>query len=443
MATSAAAARLGRRGRIWEHPTVEAKDCVSDVPAANRAAIERVLASEPWLVGVKPAADVVPRFEPNLILHAAPPAPWDDLSPLLRGALAGAALFEGLAESAEEAEAKLRSGEIALGAAQDHSAMAGGAGSITASLPVLVVEDRVNGNRAFHFLMEGFGKTLILGMYDGEVRERLVWIRDELAPALDRALETLGGIDARALMVEALRRGDELHNRNAAATSMLAELLAPALADEPPGVRTRIFDFLRGNPQFFVGVSLAASRLALDAGHGIAGSSLVTAVGANGNECGIKISGLGERWFKAPAEVPVGVLLAGFGPDAAGPSCGDSLAVECAGLGATVLAAAPALWPLVGGDESRARTIFEETARISLGEHPHYRVPVLGNVGAPTGIDLLRVVETGVRPVIDIVMVHREPGLGMVGFGLTSPPAACFEQAAEAFHATVGTGELI
>jgi hypothetical protein len=393
---------------------------------ANRAAIERVLASEPWLVGVKPAAEVVPGMRPNLILHAAPPASWDDLAPVLRAGLLGAARFEGLAP--EEAE---------LGAAQDHSAMAGGAGSITASLPVLVVEDRPTGNRAFHFLMEGFGKTLILGMYDDEVRERLVWIRDELAPALDAALGALGGIDARALMAEALRRGDELHNRNAAATSMLAERLAPAL-DVDAAARRRIFDFLRGNPQFFVAASLAASRLALDAGHGVEGSSLVTAVGANGRDCGIKVSGLGDEWFTAPAEVPEGVFREGFGPADAGPGCGDSLAVECAGLGATVLPAAPALWPLVGADEARARRIFEETERITLGEHPHYRVPVLGDRGAPTGIDLLRVVETGIRPVIDIVMVHRESGRGMIGFGLTSPPMGCFEQAAQAFRARYG-----
>ena len=393
---------------------------------ANRVAIERVLASEPWLVGVKPAAEVVPGMRPNLILHAAPPASWDELAPVLRAGLLGAARFEGLAP--EEAE---------VGAAQDHSAMAGGAGSITASLPVLVVEDGATGNRAFHFLMEGFGKTLILGMYDDEVRERLVWIRDELAPALDAALGALGGIDARALMVEALRRGDELHNRNAAATSMLAERLAPAL-DVDAAARRRIFDFLRGNAQFFVAASLAASRLALDAGHGVEGSSLVTAVGANGRDCGIKVSGLGDEWFTAPAEVPMGVFLEGFGPADAGPGCGDSLAVECAGLGASVLPAAPALWPLVGADGARARRIFEETELIALGEHPHYRVPVLGDRGAPTGIDLLRVVETGIRPVIDIVMVHREPGRGMIGFGLTSPPMSCFEQAAQAFRARYG-----
>lgn len=384
---------------------------------ANREAIARVLASEPWLVGVRPAAEVVPGMRPNLVLHAAPPAPLDQLSPVLRGGIEGAAAFEGIEPS-----------KLELGAAQDHGAMAGGAGSITASTPVVVLEDRANGNRAFHFLMEGFGKTLILGMYDDDVRDRLLWIREELAPVLDAAISALGGIDCRTLMAEALRRGDELHNRNAAATSMLAELLAPVV-DAPPDVKRRIFDFIRGNSQFFVPVSLAASRLMLDAGHGIDGSSLVTAVGANGRDCGIKVSGLGDQWFVAPAEVPEGVFIGGYGPDDAGPSCGDSLLVECAGLGATLLAAAPALWPLVGADEERARRIYDETAKISLGEHEYYRV---GDRGAPTGIDVHRVVETGLRPTIDIVMIHREPGGGMIGFGLTSPPMACFEQAAAA-----------
>ena len=176
----------------------------------------------------------------------------------------------------------------------------------------------------------------------------------------------------------------------------------------------------------------------MDAGHGVEGSSLLTAVGANGRDCGIKVSGLGDRWFVAPAEVPEGVFVEGFGAEDAGPGCGDSLLVECAGLGASVLPAAPALWPLVGADEARARRIFDDTGRIALGEHPHYRVPALGDRGAPTGIDVLRVLETGIRPVIDIVMLHREPGRGMIGFGLTSPPPACFEQAGAAFRERYG-----
>lgn len=401
---------------------------------ANRTAIERVLACVPRLVGVKPAGEVVPGLARNQVLHAAPPIAWAEMSPLLRNGMVGAALFEGLAATAEEAEAKARSGEIRFGAAQDHGAMAGGVGSICASLPVLVVEDAATGARSFHPIMEGFGRTLILGMYDEEVFARLRWFRDELAPALDRAIGALGGIDADAIMVEALRRGDELHNRNAAATSMLAERLAVGFARTGAGAALveRALEFMAGNSQFFVAVSLAAAKLALAAGHGVAGSSLVTAVGANGREAGIKLSGLGDRWFTAPAEVPEAVLLPGFGPEDAGPACGDSLAVECAGLGASVLPASPALWPLVGADSERALTIFEQTTRIALAEHPRYRIPALGDRGAPTGIDAVKVVETGIRPVIDIVLVHPEPGRGVIGFGLVSPPMACFEQAVEA-----------
>ena len=392
--------------------------------AANERAIAGVLACKPRLVAIKAALDVVPGMRRELLLHAGPPATWDALSPVLQAGVAGAADVEGLSRD-----------EVVLGAAQDFASMAGGAGSITASTPVVCVEDEASGRRAFHFLMEGFGRTLILGMTGEDVSERLRWLREEAAPALDAAVQALGGIDCDAIMIEALRRGDELHNRNAAATSMLAERLAPglALAGVAAAVQERLFAFLGGNPQFFVAVSMAASKLMLDAGHGVEGSTLVTAMGANGRDCGIKVSGLGDRWFVAPAEVPEGVPLDGFTDDDAGPGCGDSLLVECAGFGASVLPAGPALWPLLGVDEARARSIVEAARELALAEHPRYRVPALGDAGAPVGVDLQRVLETGTRPVIDIVMLHREPGRGMIGFGLTSPPRACFEQAAHAF----------
>jgi hypothetical protein len=404
---------------------------------ANGEAIARVLASEPVLVGVRPAGEVVPELAADLILHAAPPAPWSRLSELLRGGLIGAAMFEGLAGEPQAAESKLATGEIRLGAAQDHDAMAGGAGAITRSMPVMALEDRASGRRASHFLMEGFGATLILGIVDETVLERLVWFRDEVGPALDAAIRELGGVELRPLMAEALQRGDELHNRNAAATSMLAEGLAVgfARAGVDSDLQARILEFVAGNSQFFVACSLAASRLALGAAAGIEGSSLLVACGANGRECGIKVAGLGDRWFTAPAELPVGPLLPGYELADVGPGCGDSLLVECAGLGATALPAAPALWASLGVDEERARQIFDDTKRIALAEHPHYRIPLLEGRGLPIGIDVLKVVETGIRPVIDIVMVHPERGRGMIGLGLTSPPMACFEEAAEALAA--------
>jgi hypothetical protein len=392
---------------------------------ANERAIAQVIAVRPRLVAIKPALEVVPRMSAEIILHAAPPAGWDSLASPMRAALTGALEFEDLPPS-----------KARLSAAQDHCAMAGGAGAITASTPVAVVEDPASGRRAFHFLMEGFGRTLILGMTGEAVFERLRWLRDEAAPALDAALDVLGGIDCDAIMCEALRRGDELHNRNAAATSMLAERIAPGLARAgvPVAVQERLFEFLGGNSQFFVAISLAASKLMLDAGHGVDGSSLVTAVGANGRDCAIKVSGLGDQWFAAPAEAPHGVTTDGFDAADAAPACGDSMLVECAGLGASVLPAAPALWPLLGVDHERARRLHQDAGSITLAEHPRYGVPALEGRGAPVGVDLLAVLSTGIRPVIDIVMLHREGGRGMIGFGLVSPPMACFEQAGAAFR---------
>ncbi len=400
-----------------------------------------MLAARPRLVAVRPAGEVVPRLERDLILHAAPAQPWAAMSELLRGGMIGAALNEGLAATPEEAERKAAAGEIRFAAAQDHSAMAGGVGSISWSTPVVVVEDAVTGAQAFHPVMEGLtGKALVLGMYEPEVLERLAWMREELAPALEAAIAAVGGIDAHAIMGEALRRGDELHNRNAAATSMLVEQLAPGLARAgvDRAVSERVFAFVRTNAQFFVAVSLAAARLALDLADGVAGSGLVTACGANGTEAGIRVSGLPGRWFTAPAEVPEGILFPGFGPEDAGRGCGDSFLVECFGLGGTLLAAAPALWPVVGVDEARAREIFSDAQRIALGEHADYRVPLLGDAAAPAGVDARLVVATGIRPVIDIVMVHPQRGRGAVGFGLTSPPLACFEQAVAALDAEAG-----
>ncbi|WP_187368910.1 YlbE family protein [Baekduia soli] len=412
----------------------------SDTPASpNDVAAARLLSARPRLVAVRPAGEVVPGLEPGLILHAAPPQAWEDMSELLRGGMIGAALNEGLAATPEEAASAAAAGSIRFAAAQDHASMAGGVGSITASTPVVVVEDAATGARAFHPVMEGLeGKALVLGMYEPDVLTRLRWMAEELAPALDRALQIVGGIDAHALMAEGLRRGDELHNRNAATSSLLAELLAPGLAQAglTPAAADRVFSFIATNPQFFVAVSLAACRLACDAADGVPGSSLVTACGANGTEAGVRISGVPGRWFTAPAEVPEGVLFDGFTAADAGRGCGDSLLIECYGLGATVLAAAPALWPVVGVGEARARELFAGARQTALGEHADYRVPLLDDAPAPAGVDARRVLETGRRPIIDIVMVHRELGRGAVGFGLTSPPAACFEQAVAALDAT-------
>jgi hypothetical protein len=309
--------------------------------------------------------------------------------------------------------------------------MAGGVGSITASTPVMVVEDRSNGNRSVHFLMEGLGKTLVSGAYDDSVLDRLRWFRDRFGPALDQAIRALGGIDVREVIVEALTRGDELHNRNRAANSIFVNRIAIALVDVRPAPEEhkKILAFLDGNVQFFVSAVLPAAELMTRAAHGIPGCSVLTAVGGNGAECGIKVSGVGDCWFTAEGDVPKGVLQPGFGIGDVAQGCGDSFLIECAGLGASVLSAAPALGPVIGASLDDARAFAENAYRLSLGEHPYYKIPALGFRGAPVGVDVRKVVETRALPVIDIMMCHRAPGIGLVGMGLVSPPMQCFDDA--------------
>jgi hypothetical protein len=406
----------------------------------NKLAYNRIVASHAWLTGVRPAAEVVPGMRPNLILHAAPPATWDTMSDIMRAGMIGAALFEGLAHTPQEAAAKADRGIIEFDAAQNHDAVAGGVGSITASTPVVVVEDRSNGNRSAHALMEGLGRTLVSGIFDDTVLERLVWFRDYLGPLLDRAIGVVGGVDIRELMCEALQRGDELHNRNRAATSLFVNRIALALLDLPSDSKgyKQALQFLSDNLQFFVCAVLPAAELMLRAARNIAGCSAVTSVGANGKECGLRISGLGNRWFTAPSNIPHGVLQPGIETADVGPACGDSFLIEFAGFGASVLSAAPALTRTIGASLRDAERLVEAARTVSLGEHPYYNVPALGFRGPPVGVDARKVLATRTLPTIDITMVHREPGVGLVGMGLVNPPMQCFEDAIKALDAGIG-----
>lgn len=400
----------------------------------NTLAHERMIASHPWLVGVRPAAEIVPRMQPNLILHAAPPVRWSHMGDLMRGGMIGAALYEGLARTPEEAAEKAQSGAIMFDAAQNHGGIAGGVGSITASMPVMVVEDRSNGNTATHFVMEGLGRTLVSGFYDAAVLDRLRWFRDSFAPMIDAAIRAIGGIDLREMMAEALCRGDELHNRNRAGTSMLVNAIVPGLIEigaPGPDIK-RALAFLAGNPQFFVGCVLPAAALMLRTARGIPGCSIVTAIGANGKDCGLQVGGLPDRWFVAPGDVPKGVLQMDVTQSDVAPGCGDSFVGELAGFGASVLPAAPALGPVIGASLEDGLRFAQGAYSLTVGEHPYYKIPALGFRGIPIGFDVRKVVATDTLPVIDIAMGHRMPGMGMIGMGVVSPPMRCFEQAVRA-----------
>jgi len=407
---------------------------IDRIETANAAAIERVLAAEPRVVGIGIARDVIPRMHDGLILHAGPPVAWADMCGPMRGAVIGGLLYEGAASTLEEAEALAASGEIAFDPCHHHSAVGPMAGVVTASMPVWIVENQAAGNRAFCTLNEGLGKVLRYGAFSAEVIERLNWMRDELAPILAATIEHHGPIDLRSLIAQALQMGDEGHNRNRAGTSLLIRELAPALVrlDEPREAMARVLEFLNRNDHFFLNLTMPAGKCALDAAVGIEGSSLVTAMARNGTEFGIRVSGTGDRWFTAPAPIVDGLYLPGFRAEDAAPDIGDSAITETAGYGGFAMAASPAIVQFVGGSPSLALETTVRMRRITMAESRAYQIPALGFRGTPTGIDILKVVETGVVPAINTGIAHKEPGVGMVGAGLVTPPFSIFAEAAKA-----------
>ncbi|MGH7310387.1 MAG: DUF1116 domain-containing protein [Candidatus Rokuibacteriota bacterium] len=401
------------------------------VETANRRAVAALLGAHAVLVDVRPAIDVVPGMTPDTILHAGPPVEWTRMSGPMRGAVIGALLLEGRATSSTDAERLAAAGAVRFEPCHHHASVGPMAGVMTASMPVFVVENRAGGNRAYSTLNEGLGKVLRYGAYSTEVLERLRWFRDVLGPALGQAIRRAGGLDVRAIIAQALAMGDECHNRNRAASALLIKALAPHVAalDLAAAERERVLSFAAGNEHFFLNVGMAACKTAADAAHGVSHATLVTTMARNGTDFGIRVSGLGDRWFTAPAETPVGLYLTGFGPDDANPDIGDSAITETVGLGGFAMGAAPAIVQFVGGTTADALRATRLMYEITLAESESYRLPPLDFRGTPTGIDVRLVMQTGILPQINTGIAHRQPGIGQVGAGLVKPPRACFEAA--------------
>jgi hypothetical protein len=356
----------------------------------------------------------------------------------VRGAIVGAALFEGWAAGPGEATELAATGGIAFAPTHDHGAVGPMAGVVSPSMPVVVVDNEPGGTRAYATLNEGLGKVLRFGAYDATVLERLRWLAGSLGPLLSGALAAHGPIDLKSLTAQALQMGDEGHNRNVAATALLTRLIAPAIVrTADPTAAAAGLDFLRANDQFFLNLSMAASKATLDAARDVAGSSVVTVMSRNGVDFGIRLAGTGDRWYTSPVGVPDGLYFPGYGPEDANPDLGDSAITETCGLGGFAMAAAPAIVRFVGGTPADALDHTRRMYRITLGRNPDYALPPLGFAGTPTGIDARRVVETGVAPVINTGIAHREPGVGQIGAGIAFAPLACFADALRGLAASL------
>lgn len=407
---------------------------------ANATAIERLTSAGADLVDVRPARDVL-GLEPGHFLHAGPPLTWERASGPMKGALIGAMLFEGLAATPEEAEVKLAAGDgITLEPCHHHGAVGPMAGVVSPSMWMFVLRDEAHDGTAYCSLNEGLGKVLRYGAYGPEVIDRLQWMTAVLGPLLQQAVRAAGPVDIKAIIAQMLQMGDEGHNRNRAGTLMLLRELLPALisADAPSSDIAEAVRFVSTNDHFFLNLDMPACKLATEAGAGIPGSTMVTTMARNGTDFGIRVSGTGEQWFTGPALTPQGLFLGAYGPQDANPDIGDSAITETGGIGGFAMAAAPAIVRFVGGDVPFALRTTRTMYDITLGEHPAFQVPILEFRGTPVGIDVTKVVRTGVLPQINTGMAGRVAGVGQVGAGLVTPPAQCFEAAIEALAQASG-----
>jgi len=405
--------------------------------AANNRVIAALLAADPHWIDLRPAIEVVPGIKPNMILKSGPPLPWEKLCPTQQNGVVNGVLHERLADSRDEAVALIERGKIEIASANDHAVVCPGAGILTPSMIVNVVEDRASGKRGYcaPFERSSHGGLCGWGTYNEEIRCFLEHLRGTIAPALARLLRAEGGIPLRPIIADSVEMGDEHHSRQDAASIILINRLLFLLLKQESKSGADVHActaFLENTQRFFHPIGMASAMSTLQSMKHLVGGTIVTALCGNGVEYGIKISSLGDRWFTAPAPRLSGrYLVSDARPEDTLPWIGDSSGLEAMGLGGFAAAAAPAVARQLGRPFEAAVAQSRELANICLAENSNFPVPALDYRGPPAGIDMLRVLETGIAPVAHGGMIAKS-GL-RVGAGIARVPIACFEAAFEAF----------
>lgn len=415
------------------------------IEAANKKVMEIILNGQPTLLDIGVAEEVIPGMTKKTILHAGPPIKWEKMSGPLKGAVIGALIYEGLAVDEKEATELAASGEISYDPCHHHNTVGPMAGVVSSSMPVWILQNKKYGNYSYCTLNEGLGKVLRYGAYSDEVIKRLKWMENLLAPLLKQALKLHGQIDLKTMIAQALQMGDEGHNRNRAGTSLLIREIAPCIIQTKfsEEEKIKVLKFIDSNDHFFLNLTMPACKCTLDAAKNIEFSTIVNVMARNGTEFGIRVSGLGDRWFTGPAGMVDGLLFPGYTAEDANPDIGDSVIAETAGIGGFAMAAAPAIVQFVGGSAKDAINFTLKMYEITTIENNIYKIPALDFRGTPTGIDIRKVVETGILPSINTGIAHKDPGVGQVGAGLVKPPMNCFEDALQAFVEDLETKNLV
>jgi hypothetical protein len=408
-----------------------------DIDTANQEVVNRIKRGQAVLVGMGIAHEVIPGMHEHMLLHAGPPVEWESMCGPTRGAVMGALIYEDMALDEKEAVKLIESGAIEFSPCHHHHAVGPMAGVVSPHMPVWILENKTFGNRSYCTLNEGLGKVLRYGGMGPEVYTRLKWMATDLYPALDRALQSMpNGIDIKSLIAQALHMGDECHNRNRAATSLFLRAIGPALArtNKDNEVLAKVIEFIDKNDHFFLNLSMPAGKAMLEAAEGVEGSTIVTVMARNGTDFGIRVGSMPERWFTAPAGKVRGLYFPQYTENDANPDIGDSTVTETAGYGGMAMAAAPAITQFVGGTPQLATQATLEMYEITFGEHENLTIPALNFRGTPLGIDVRKVMETGILPQINTGIAHKNPGVGMVGAGILRAPEQCFRDAFKALQ---------
>ncbi|MCC8127059.1 MAG: acyl-CoA synthetase FdrA [Clostridiales bacterium] len=416
-----------------------------EIDDMNQRVIERFKDAQPFLIDVVPAVSVIPELNGRVLLHAGPPIEYADMTGPMQGSCIGAILFEHWCETEEDAIALLESGGVKFIPCHHVHAVGPMGGITSANMPVMVVENRLDGTRAYCIMNEGIGKVLRFGAYSQEVIDRLTWMKDVLGPVLGAAVKSReGGINLNVIIAKAITMGDEFHQRNIAATLNFMKEAVPLIIalDWDEQEKRQVVQFLADTDQFFLNVMMATGKSIADCARKIEEGCVVTAMTRNGRDFGIRISGMGDEWFTAPVNTPKGLYFTGYCEEDGNPDIGDSAITETVGVGGMSMIAAPGVTRFVGaGGFEDALRVSNEMQKICISNNPNFVIPTWDFKGSPLGIDIRKVVATGITPLINTGIAHRKAGVGQVGAGTVRAPLACFEKALEAYAKKLGIEE--
>ncbi len=412
----------------------ELRPYMEKIHKANQEAVSRIKFAEGRLIAVKKAFDVIPNMNKNTILHAGPPIEFKKMAGPMKGAIIGALIYEGLANNEKEAIKLAESGAIEFDSAHHHDAVGPMAGIISPSMPVHVIYNIVHRNYSYCTINEGLGKVLRYGANSPEVIKRLKWMEETFQPVINEALIIAGGIDVKSIVTQALHMGDECHNRNKAASALFLREVASYILQtkQEDQKKKEVIEFIKNNEHYFLNLSMPFAKVALDSARYIKDSTVVTVMSRNGVDFGIQLAN-SSRWYTAPANYVKGLMFPGFTEEDAAPDIGDSAITETFGIGGFAMGGAPAIVQFVGGQVSQAFDFSKQMHEITTDKHQVFTLPPLDFMPTACGIDMIKVVESNILPIINTGMAHKEAGVGQVGAGLVNPPLACFEKALQGF----------